>query len=76
MKELNNLKQILPSPYLKRKVMDRIKEMNNEAPQAMKWIVAAALLINIIVVVGYIKSNQQIEIFDYQFLTIENTIKY
>jgi hypothetical protein len=76
MEELNNIKHISPSPFLKRKVMARIEELNSYTPQAIKWVAVAAFIINILVIAYYVKSDQQIEKSDYQLFTTETTINY
>jgi p-aminobenzoyl-glutamate transporter AbgT len=76
MEELKNIERVSPSPFLKRKIMDRIEELSNEIPKAIKWVAVAAFIVNIIVIAQYVNSDIQNEDSDYQIFTTETTINY
>ena len=76
MEDLKNIKRVSPSPFLKRKVMERAKYQNTDTPKTIKWLAAAAVIINIIVVSYYLDNNQQNTQKEYEIFTTESIINY
>jgi hypothetical protein len=76
MEDLKNIKRVSPSPFLKDKVMERVKHQNTDTPKTIKWLAAAAVIINIIVVSYYLDNNQQNTQREYEILTTESIINY
>ena len=76
MEELKKIERVTPSPFLKGKIMDKIASYQNEAPKTIKWITAAAFVINFLVITYYVKSNQQSNQSDYQLFNTESILNY
>lgn len=76
MKDLKHLQQVSPSPFLKDKVMAMVKELNSDSPAPIKWIVAAAIIINLLVIAQYSINTNSTYNSEYEIFTTETIINY
>ncbi|GEM_PF-5279829 len=77
MEQLRNINRVEVRPTLKNEVLERIEQQRSDdsAPAYLKWVTAAALIINMIAVVQYIRQNNSSE-ESYQLFSTETTINY
>lgn len=76
MKDLKHIQQVSPSPFLKDKVMARVKELNSDTPAPIKWIAAAAIIINLLVIAQYSINTNSTDQSEYELFTTETFINY
>lgn len=78
MEQLQNIKRMEPRPSLKNELMDKISNglKEKEAPGYLKWVAAAALIINLIAVTQYLKSENASDEASYELFSTETTINY
>ena len=76
MKDLKHIQQVSPSPFLKDKVMARVKELNSDTHAPIKWIAAAAIIINLLVIAQYSINTNSTDQSEYELFTTETFINY
>ena len=77
MEQLQNIKRVEVRPSLKNEVMDRIKHESREkeSPGHLKWVAAAALIVNMIAVAQYIQEEDSGQ-DSYELFSTETIINY
>lgn len=77
MEQLQNIKRVEVRSSLKKEVMDRIKNETREkdTPAYLKWVAAAALIVNMIAVAQYIQQEDSSQ-NSYELFSTETTINY
>lgn len=78
MEELRKIQKVEPRPTLRAEILNELKERSfqNDTPTYLKWIAAAVVIINLVVVTNYMGAQDSSEDTSYQLFSTENIINY